>query len=126
MCIFRTLVLVGALTSAASVSAHACPGSVEIVSQGRHQTVEVDDASYCSDTAVLQRGENNRARVDANGRYVTTRVNQLGRNGSVNLSVDGSNSQTHVFTGICPPGSRRWDIDSHKSNGLDILILPCR
>jgi hypothetical protein len=126
MCTIKTLAVVVALTSAASASAHACPGNIDIVSQGRHQTIEVDDASYCSDTTVLQRGAGNGTKVAATGRFNTTRVNQLGANGKVDLRVDGSHTETHVFTGICPPGSGRWDVNSHRNDGLDILVLPCR
>lgn len=63
---------------------------------------------------------------DSSGRFNTTRVNQLGVNGNVNLSVDGSHTETHVFTCIFPPGSAGWDVNSRRSNGLDILALPCR
>ena len=126
MCTIKTLAVVVALAAAASVSAHACPGSIEVVSQGRHQTVEVDDASYCSNTTVLQRGVRNRAKVEGTGRFNTTHVSQLGANGDVRLSVDGAHTETHVFTGICPAGSPGWDVNSRGSNGLDILVLPCR
>jgi hypothetical protein len=115
----------GSSVSFAGSAALAC-GAVDVDSAGYRQRAEVNDFGDCNNTKVFQRGRYNGARVDTDGWRNTTRVTQTGRNQSANVRVRGDLNQTHVFTGICPPGSASRNVDVVGDGRLDVFVPDCR
>jgi hypothetical protein len=80
-------------------------------------------ADEINDIKVFQRGHAE-VIVDTWGPNSTT-VTQAG-GGRARVSVEGAGNETHVFTGICPPGSPGRAIDVRGNNNLNVVVVPCR
>lgn len=121
-------IFIAASMIAASVAstghAHAC-SSINVDSRGYAQDADIANRG-CNDTRVLQRGGNNSAQVRTGGNGHETTVSQVGNYQHTRVNVTGRSNQTHVFTGICPAGSRGWDVNVDGADRLGVFILPCR
>jgi hypothetical protein len=82
-------------------------------------------SASANDTNIFQRGSHTEAVVETWGPNRTS-ITQMGSHGRVRLKVRGAGNETHVFTGICPPGSTGRAYDIRSDDTLNLIVVPCR